>query len=99
MGFGILGKKEGRKEGRRKEVREKRQFRIQNIFEVCQQKGGGGGMKIPKHQANCKVYRQRLKQQYKILLPVKIQSSYCLDKVMGHFSTIYMVNISGSISQ
>ena len=51
MGFGILGKKEGRKEGRRKEVREKRQFRIQNIFEVCQQKGGGGGMKIPKHQA------------------------------------------------
>lgn len=51
MGFEILGKKEGRKEGRRKEVREKSEFRIQNILEVCQQKGGGGGMKIPKHQA------------------------------------------------
>lgn len=51
MGFGMLGKKEGRKEGRRKEVREKRESRIQSIIEVCQQKAGGGGMKIPKHQA------------------------------------------------
>ena len=56
MDLGILGKKEGGKEDRRNGAREGERKKggregnseSQNVWEVCQQKeGGGGGIKTP----------------------------------------------------